>query len=473
VFSLLKLFTFLHRWFGVVLGLFFAMWFFTGMVMIYVPFPSLSEGDRLSYLETVDTAEIVLPPAEAIAVCGPEKTTGLRVISIQGRPAYVCNRENSRMHGVYADTGAPVQPLEEDAVTNRLQRFTSAPIDFITKVEYDQWIVHQRFDALRPFYRIELQDVLGTQLYVSSRTGEFVQRTTSSLRFWNYLGAVAHWIYPTMLRKHWAIWDSVVWWLSGLGVVCVILGIYLGVSHLVELRRAGKAGLSSFRGWMKWHHVLGLFTGLIILSWIVSGWLSMDHGRLFSMPEPTVDQVRAIQGAPFGEVVAGVSVERLQQYQAARELTIHAFDRKARIVAKNSHGLLEAPSLEPTYVADVVNAAFPEAGIDRYSIVPDRDTYTHLREGSLPPGTIRLELTDSNQSWVHVDHQSGEVLSILDNSRRVYRWLNNGLHSLDFPGLVDKRPMWDAVMLILLFVGFVTSSTGVVIGLKRATRTFF
>ena len=467
----MKPLVFLHRWLGVVLALFFAMWFFTGMVMMYVPFPSLSESDRLSYLETVDTAEIVLPPAEAIAMCGPEKTTGLRVISIQGRPAYVCNRENSGMHGVYADTGAPVQLVKEDAVTNRLPRIASAPIEFITKVEYDQWTVHQRFDPFRPFYRIELQDDWGTHLYVSLLTGEFVQRTTTPERFWNYLGAVTHWIYPTVLRKHWAIWDSLVWWLSGFGVVCVIIGIYLGVSHLVQVRRTGKAAFSSFRGWMKWHHVLGLFTGLIALSWIVSGWLSMDHGRLFSVPNPTVGQVRAIQGAPFEEVVAGVSVDRLHQYNGARELTIHAFDRKAVIVAKNSQGSFDTPSLEPSYVAEVVNSAVPEADIGRYYIVPDRDTYTHLREGNLPLGTIRVELSDSNQTWVHIDHQSGEVLSILDNSRRVYRWLYNGLHSLDFPGLVDKRPMWDAVMLVLLFGGFVASSTGVVIGSKRLFRT--
>ena len=310
----MKPLVFLHRWLGVVLALFFAMWFFTGMVMMYVPFPSLSESDRLSYLESVDTAEIRLPPAEAIETCGSELTIGFRVISIGGRPAYVCNRQNSPIHSVFADTGTPVQVLEKDAVVNRLQRMTSAPIEFVSSVEYDQWTVHERFDSFRPFYRIELQDDLGTHLYVSSLTGEFVQRTTTSQRVWNYLGAVAHWIYPTILRKHWAIWDSLVWWLSGFGVVCVIIGIYLGVSHWLAVRRTGRAAFSLFRGWMKWHHVLGLFTGLIVLSWIVSGWLSMDHGRLFSVPNPTVDQVRAIQGAPFGEVVAGVSVGRLQQY---------------------------------------------------------------------------------------------------------------------------------------------------------------
>ena len=100
--------------------------------------------------------------------------------------------------------------------------------------------------------------------------------------------------------------------------------------------------------------------------------------------------------------------------------------------------------------------------------MPSGDTYTALREGTLPSGTIRVELSDKKETWVHIDGRSGEILSVIDSSRRLYRWLYNGLHSLDFPGLANRRPLWDIVMLVLLFTGFVTSSTGVVIGTKRA-----
>jgi len=43
----------------------------------------------------------------------------------------------------------------------------------------------------------------------------------------------------------------------------------------------------------------------------------------------------------------------------------------------------------------------------------------------------------------------------------------NGLHSLDFPGLVNRRPLWDVVMVLLLTLGFAFSVTAVVIALKR------
>ena len=35
-----------HRWVGIASALLFAMWFASGLVMLYVPYPSLSERER-------------------------------------------------------------------------------------------------------------------------------------------------------------------------------------------------------------------------------------------------------------------------------------------------------------------------------------------------------------------------------------------------------------------------------------------
>ena len=464
----MKLLTFLHRWLGVVLGLFFTMWFLSGMVMMYVPFPSLPEDVRMSYMPTIDTQAMNISLDVAVASCGLDEITGLRVISINERPAYVCKYQSRTVQAIYADDGSKAPPLNQDTLINRVKQKTSSPIELIAQVEYDQWTVHQKFDSNRPMYRVELADSKETHLYFSSSTGELVQLTTGSQRFWNYLGAVVHWIYPTILRKHWAIWDTVVWWLSLLGVFCAVIGVYLGIAHLRKIRRHGLGVLSSFRGWMKWHHMLGLFAGFIIVSWIVSGWLSMDHGRLFSTPNPTMEQVKAVNGGQYGGIISKASIQSLSEYPLVREITVHAFGGAPIIVATSDQKTVNAPALEPSHVSAVVNNAFPEAAAERWGIVPVDDTYTALREGSLPSGTIRVELSDQHQTWVHVDSRSGEIISVVDSSRRLYRWLYNGLHSLDIPGLANKRPLWDIVMLILLVTGFITSSTGVVIGMKRA-----
>jgi uncharacterized iron-regulated membrane protein len=152
------------------------------------------------------------------------------------------------------------------------------------------------------------------------------------------------------------------------------------------------------------------------------------------------------------------------------EFRVHGFAGSPVITGKNQQGTVSAPILEPVRIADAVADAFPEAIVEKWGVVPLDDRYTQLREGGLPPGTIRVEVSDPRQTWVHIDGRTGQILSVLDQSRRVYRWLYNGLHSLDIPGLVNKRPLWDFVMLILLLAGFAASSTGFVIGIKRILR---
>ncbi|MDQ6216859.1 PepSY domain-containing protein, partial [Achromobacter insolitus] len=40
----------IHRWAGIVLCLFFAMWFISGVVMMYVGYPKLTPQERLAHL---------------------------------------------------------------------------------------------------------------------------------------------------------------------------------------------------------------------------------------------------------------------------------------------------------------------------------------------------------------------------------------------------------------------------------------
>jgi hypothetical protein len=466
-----KVFVVVHRWLGVVLCLFFAMWFFTGMVMIYVPFPSLSEAERLKYLEPINTAAIDVAPSEAISKCGGNRASQLRVISLENRPTYVCVNNKNQLHGAYADVPGKVAVLSPERVKTHASSRIDASFLVSEPVEYDQWIVHQKFDPYRPFYRLELDDQEGTHLYISSQTGEILQKTSAHARFWNYLGAVAHWIYPTVLRKHWAWWDKTVWWLSLFAIISVLLGIYLGVLRLVKVRRSGQKLLSPFRGWMRWHHILGLISGLFVLSWIFSGWLSMDHGRLFSMPDATVEQKAQVQGLSMSDMGTHIKKEDLRGYRNTHEIIFHAFGGAAFTTAKNIDGMVGTQSISPSEIARVIDIAWPKSDVANYGAIRSPDTYSDLREGQLPAGTIRVELNDTDSTWVHVDAYSGEILSVMDRSRRLYRWLFNGLHSLDLPGFVEQRPLWDFVMLLLLLIGFVGSLTGVVLGSRRLFRS--
>jgi hypothetical protein len=190
----------LHRWWGVAFCLLFAMWFASGIVMHFVPFPARSE-----------------------------------------RPA---TRELNA-----SQTGAEL-------------------------IDYDQWTVAGDFDSDRPLFRYALNDDAGIEIYVSSRSGKVVLTTTRNARLANYAGSIAHWIYPTPLRHHREAWSALMWWLSLLATIGAALGVIIGLIRL--------GGRPAYLGLRRWHHVSGLIFAPFLLAWISSGFLSMDHGRLFA-----------------------------------------------------------------------------------------------------------------------------------------------------------------------------------------------
>ncbi len=465
--------TLAHRWMGVVLCLFFAAWFLSGAVLIYHPFPSLSQADRLSSRAEVDFSKITVSPIEAAEAIGSIDLDRLRLIDLEGRPIYVLHSLNSGIKVVDAHDGKPINLLQMRSAGRIAENFSGkSALRVEGPIDYDQWIVPNRYDPYRPFYRVSMQDQNETVLYVSMRTGEVLQKTEARERAWNYIGAIVHWIYPTVLRSNWVLWDQVVWWISLMGVMTTLAGLLLGI-----IRFRGASGRSPFKGWLCMHHILGLFAGIIVLTWIFSGWLSMDHGRLFSKPDPEFHQIKNFRALSLEQAVESVSLEALKLLENFSEVEFIATGGKSFVLARNSKGLkMFKPSktsiLSPARhtepeIIKAVQKAWPDVGIKATQWPKESDFYGQLREGSLPSNTLRVKLDDPAQTWIHVDMDSGQIVSIMDKSRRVYRWFYNGLHSLDFPGLANHRPLWDIVILSLLAIGFGFSVTGVVLGWKR------
>ena len=83
------------------------------------------------------------------------------------------------------------------------------------------------------------------------------------------------------------------------------------------------------------------------------------------------------------------------------------------------------------------------------------------------PILLRLRFDDPQATWLHIDPTAGDVLELLDTSRRWYRILFNALHSLDFPLLLAYRPAWDLVVITLCGLGLTLSVTAVAIAWRR------
>ena len=64
-----------------------------------------------------------------------------------------------------------------------------------------------------------------------------------------------------------------IWLALGVGIFLTVTGLYLGV---VAWRPWRDARLTPFRGWMAWHHLTGLAAGVLTLTWVASGLVSMN-----------------------------------------------------------------------------------------------------------------------------------------------------------------------------------------------------
>jgi hypothetical protein len=140
------------------------------------------------------------------------------------------------------------------------------------RIDYDQWTVAGDFDPDRPLGRIALNDDAGTEIYISLASGMVVLTTTRNTRLANYAGSIPHWLYATALRHHKHAWRALMWWLSLLGTIGAGIGVVIGLARL------GRS--PAYRGLQRWHHICGLFLAPFLLSWIFSGFLSIDDGAL-------------------------------------------------------------------------------------------------------------------------------------------------------------------------------------------------
>ena len=86
---MLKMLVVTHRWLGIVLGPLFAMWFSTGIVMHFVPFPQLSESERLAGLPPLKLDGTIHGPGDAVVALGMTDALRVRLLQRADGPVYL------------------------------------------------------------------------------------------------------------------------------------------------------------------------------------------------------------------------------------------------------------------------------------------------------------------------------------------------------------------------------------------------
>ena len=224
-----------HRYVGIATCLLFAMWFGSGMVMMYVGFPRAdgrgtfqrSHAARSQRRARAPSRRPWPPPVwrAGRGRCGIEM--------VLGRPAYIVQPWEGPWRTVFADDGSVLQHVEPAHAVAAAQHFGRATrARYLGQIEHDQWTVPNGLDPYRPLHHIALDDAARTELYVSDRTGEIVRDTTRRERLWNWGGAVLHWLYFTELRHDRAVWRQLVLWIAGVCIVSSLTGVVVGLVTL-------------------------------------------------------------------------------------------------------------------------------------------------------------------------------------------------------------------------------------------------
>jgi hypothetical protein len=275
-----------------------------------------------------------------------------------------------------------------------------------------------------------------------------------------------------------------------------------------------------------------ILSGMIPISTFpVSGWTDVSkrvesNGEGFIMGNPTVssprssmtkEMARAITGGPLNlqsVQLEGVrsAVAKIQERFAPKEVELLQFRGEPYFIAyqppttmleaehwttNNSINVVNLPQDNPhlfvslrhsetgvmtSFGKDVMEQAardaMPNVPVLDSTWLTEPDDYYHQTTTSFELGrhkpayvlpVLRVRYNDENQTWLYFTPALGQMVKF-DKLDRANRWLYYGLHVMDWPGLFERRPLWDIVNITLLAGLAATSITTLLPAYLRLKR---
>ncbi len=495
-----------HRYLGIALSLLFVTWFGSGIVMIYAGgMPRLTADARLERLAPLDLSQVTLTVAEAADRAGLDPQGPASLLTLLNRPAYRIGGRDATI--VFADTGELFDTLSPRQARDVAAQFAGVPATTLTHVrevtEPDQWTL--TLGRLLPMQKFTVPDGAGTEIYVSTVSGEVALATTRRERLLAWMGVIPHWLYVAPLRLNQPLWYQVMVWLPTLGCVAAVLGLAVGV---VQFRRTKPFSLSRavpYAGWTRWHYVAGAVFGVFALTWVFSGLLSMEPYAwtnatglevprdVFSGGPVDLTRFRAFDLPAWQRLADGRAIKEIE-FQRILDEPYFVVRRGAHVEATRAERLhqpyyvtgraeadrliVEAGALRPRtapFGADVLTArlerALPGERVVASEVLPSYDAYYYSRGRQTPLPILRVKFADAAGTWFYVDPSMSQLIASVHRLNRVERWLYNGLHSWDFAFWYDRRPLWDIWMIVLSLGGLTTSVMGLYLGVRRVRRS--
>ena len=448
--------------------------------MMYVQYPDLSEREYLAGLPVIDSGTCCIANRDVLDQLSGVDEVSVEMLASQPVLRARFGRDISLL--VNLSSGWWFSTIDQETAMQQADAFLTASgivgeARFLGRIERDQWTVAGYFDAYRPLYLFAADDDASTQVYVSSVNGRVIQTTSSSKRFWNWFGAVIHWIYPTALRQNTALWSQVVIWLTIASLFLVFVGIYLGITQYGSRDNGSR---SPYQGINLWHHYSGLIFGLITITWLFSGLLSMNPWGVFEgdggFEERSRLQDRSVSSAEISGIVTALGKSalpdgtvRLSSSMIDGRLALITTDATGNAIRLNGSTLRAEPLAEDIWrrVAQLIRH---DASVRQAEFIESGDNYyfSHHEEVAFPVDRILFD--DAEHTRYYLDATTAELIQKYDSDRRWNRWLFLGLHRGDFTSLMRQRPLWDLILLPLMLGVTIGAVTGVWMGYRRLTR---
>jgi hypothetical protein len=113
--------------------------------------------------------------------------------------------------------------------------------------------------------------------------------------------------------------------------------------------------------------------------------------------------------------------------------------------------------------------AMPGVPVQDSTWLQEYDSYYYNQDGLRALPVLRVRYNDPQATWLYLDPQRGTMMK-MERASRWNRWLYHGFHSLDFPFMYYRRPLWDIVVIFFSIGGIVLSATTLLPSWRRLLR---
>lgn len=470
-----------HRIAGTIISLFFLMWTISGLVLVYHPFPNVSQTQINENMDALPDSLADIRTLLSQQQIPGESVSNISLKNFQNQTLFSIKTKDS-LYTICAETGRHIKPITAETIEGIAKKWVNSPVVRLdTLYERDQWIMYTRYLNEMPIYKLYFTNPEKQQLYISSKTGEVLQFTDKAQRIWAWLGAIPHKFYFPFIRQHTDAWITILTVSGFIALAVALSGLFVGISVSIRRYRVKRNIIPYKKFTWKWHHILGLTFGIFAATWALSGamalqripqWIIKTHG------DYRVSSTK-MRGQPLSLDTYILDYRSLtQQYADIKSVEWSHFQDTPvyNIIVKDSAVCIDASTgevkelyLPQSQIEKAIshihknNEAFTVTLIDQY------EEYYLPRKRELPLPAYKVEVDNADKSRYYIDPKSGNF-HYLNKSRKAKKWLYSGLHYLHIKWLVERPVLWTIVIWALCIGVGLISLSGVWMGIKYTVR---